>query len=145
MCRARGDPLACDIQWAAKHWALAAEQIELLYGERWRQFEPLEDMERLDILRAAVGYALGDDVLGLNRFREKFAAKMGDGPDRRAFDVLTAPAAASDAEFGDVARALRAAIRWSLLAGSARALSRPRHAAGVASTCGDRGPHGASG
>ena len=101
--------LRADIQWAAKHWALAAEQIELLYGERWRQFEPLEDKERLDILRAAVGYALGDDMLGLNRFREKFAAKMGDGPDRRAFDVLTAPAGASDAAFGDVARALRAA------------------------------------
>jgi tetratricopeptide (TPR) repeat protein len=74
-----------DIQWAAKHWAQAAEQIELLYGERWRQFEPLEDKERLDILRAAVGYGLGDDMLGLNRFRAKFAAKMGDGPDRRAF------------------------------------------------------------
>jgi tetratricopeptide (TPR) repeat protein len=101
--------LRADIQWAAKRWVQAAEQIELLYGERWREFEPLEDKERLDILRAAVGYALGDDLLGLNRFREKFAAKMGDGPDRRAFDVLTAPAGSSDAEFGDVARALRAA------------------------------------
>ena len=101
--------LRADIQWAAKHWAQAAEQIELLYGERWRQFEPLTDKERLDILRAAAGYALGDDLLGLNRFREKFAPKMGDGPDRRAFDVLTAPAGAVDAEFGEVARALRAA------------------------------------
>jgi hypothetical protein len=101
--------LRADIYWAAKHWAQAAEQIELLYGERWREFKPLEDKERLDILRAAVGYALGDDILGLNRFREKFAAKMGDGPDRRAFDILTTPAGASDAEFGDVARALRAA------------------------------------
>jgi hypothetical protein len=101
--------LRADIQWAAKHWAQAAEQIELLYGERWREFEPLEDKERLDILRAAVGYGLGDDILGLNRFREKFAAKMSDGPDRRAFDVLTAPAGPSDAEFGAVARALRMA------------------------------------
>ena len=25
------------------------------------------------------------------RFREKYAGKMGDGPDRRAFDVVTAP------------------------------------------------------
>jgi tetratricopeptide (TPR) repeat protein len=101
--------LRADIHWAAKHWAQAAEQIELLYGERWREFEPLEPKERLDILRAAVGYGLGDDILGLNRFREKYAGKMGDGPDRRAFDVLTAPVRASDAEFGDVARALRAA------------------------------------
>jgi len=101
--------LRADIHWAAKHWAQAAEQIELLYGGRWREFEPLAEKERLDMLRAAVGYALGDDILGLNRFRERYAAKMGDGPDRRAFDILTAPAGASDAEFGDVARALRAA------------------------------------
>jgi len=101
--------LRADIHWAAKHWAQAAEQIELLYGGRWREFEPLAEKERLDMLRAAVGYALGDDILGLNRFRERYAAKMGDGPDRRAFDILTAPAGASDAEFGDVTRALRAA------------------------------------
>jgi tetratricopeptide (TPR) repeat protein len=101
--------LRADIHWAAKHWAQAGEQIELLYGERWREFEPLDDKERLDILRAAVGYALGDDLLGLNRFREKYAPKMGDGPDRRAFDVVTSPAAASETEFGDVTRALRAA------------------------------------
>ena len=30
--------LRADIQWAAKHWAQAAEQIELLYGERWREW-----------------------------------------------------------------------------------------------------------
>jgi len=101
--------LRADIHWAAKRWALAAEQIELFHGERWREFEPLDDKERLDILRAAVGYSLGDDAIGLTRFREKYAAKMGDGPDRRAFDVVTAPAGASESEFGDVARAVRAA------------------------------------
>src|SRR5262245_176785 len=101
--------LRADVYWAGKRWAQAGEQIELLYGERWRAFEPLDDKERLDILRAAVGYALGDDLLGLTRFREKYAAKMGDGPDRRAFDVVTSPANASDSEFGEVARTLRAA------------------------------------
>ena len=47
--------LRSDIHWAAKHWARAAEQIELLYGGRWREFEPLAEKERLDMLRAAVG------------------------------------------------------------------------------------------
>ena len=42
-------------------------------------------------LRTAIGYALGEDALGLGRFRERYAGKMGDGPDRRAFDVVTAP------------------------------------------------------
>ena len=98
--------LRADILWAAKRWREAAEQIELLYGERWREFEPLGDAERPDILRAAIGFALAEDAIGLERFREKYAGKMGEGPDRRAFEVVTAPVAASGAEFRDVARAI---------------------------------------
>ena len=98
--------LRADILWAAKRWREAAEQIELLYGERWREFEPLGDAERPDILRAAIGFALAEDAIGLDRFREKYAGKMGEGPDRRAFEVVTAPVAASGAEFRDVARAI---------------------------------------
>jgi hypothetical protein len=41
--------LRADILWAAKRWREASEQIELLYGERWREFEPLGDAERPDI------------------------------------------------------------------------------------------------
>ena len=52
---------------------------------------PLTDTERADVLRAAIGYALAEDAIGLDRFREKYAAKMADGPDRRAFEVVTAP------------------------------------------------------
>ena len=57
--------LRSDIYWAARRWREAAEQIELLYGERWRDFEPLTDAERADILRAAIGYALAEDTIGL--------------------------------------------------------------------------------
>lgn len=101
--------LRSDILWAAKRYREAAEQIELLYGERWKNFEPLADSERADVLRAAIGYALSEDTIGLERFREKYAAKMGDGPDRRAFDVVTAPIAASGTEFREVARSLATA------------------------------------
>ncbi len=93
-----------DAYWAAKRWREAAEQIELHYGDRWKDFVPLTDLERADILRAAVGYAIADDTLGLGRFREKYAPKMADGPDRRAFEVATSPLAASGAEFRDVVR-----------------------------------------
>ena len=71
--------LRSDILWAAQRWRAAAEQIELLYGDRWRDFAPLSEAERADILRAAIGYALGDEPIGLARFREKYAAKMADG------------------------------------------------------------------
>ena len=85
--------LRADILWGAQRWAEAAEQIELLYGARWQEWPPLADTERADVLRAAIGFALGGDAIGLIRFREKYATKMSDGPDRRAFDVVTEPSA----------------------------------------------------
>ncbi|MGH6770418.1 MAG: tetratricopeptide repeat protein, partial [Xanthobacteraceae bacterium] len=100
--------LRSDILWKARQWASAAEQIELLLGERWQEFAPLNDTERADVLRAAIGYVLGEDSLGLTRFREKFASKMGDGPDRRAFDVVTAPVGTGGVEFREIAHSIAA-------------------------------------
>jgi hypothetical protein len=100
--------LRADILWAARRWRAAAEQIELLYGERWKDFKPLSDSERADILRAAIGYALGDEAMGLTRFREKYAAKMADGPDRRAFEVVSAPTGTGGQEFQNVAKMVAA-------------------------------------
>ena len=40
------------------------------------------------------------------RFREKYAAKMNDGPDRRAFEVVTAPIGSASKEFRAVATAV---------------------------------------
>jgi len=100
--------LRADILWAAQRWAEAAEQLELLYGARWQEWAPLAETERADVLRAAIGFALGEDSIGLVRFREKYAAKMADGPDRRAFDVITTPRSTGSAEFRDVARSAAA-------------------------------------
>jgi tetratricopeptide (TPR) repeat protein len=100
--------LRADILWGAHRWGEAAEQIELNYGDRWMEFAPLDDVERADILRAAAGYALSDDLLGLGRFHERYAAKMGEGPDRRAFEVITGPVDASGADFRAVAHAVAA-------------------------------------
>jgi tetratricopeptide (TPR) repeat protein len=96
--------LRADILWAAKRWREASEQIELLYGERWLDWQPLTEPERADLLRAAVGYTVGDDMIGSQRFREKYAAKMAESPDRRAFEIATSPSAANSAEFREVAR-----------------------------------------
>jgi tetratricopeptide (TPR) repeat protein len=96
--------LRANVLWAAKRWRDAAEQIELLYGDRWRNFAPLNEGERGDILRAAIGYSLAEEPIGLARLREKYAAKMADGPDRRAFDVVSAPIGISGAEFQSIAR-----------------------------------------
>ena len=97
--------LRSDILWTARRWAPAAEQIELYYGDRWKEWQPLNDIERADILRAAIGFVLGEDTLGLGRLREKYAAKMAETPDARDFEIVSAPLGTSGAEFRDIARA----------------------------------------
>jgi hypothetical protein len=100
--------LRSDILWAAKRWREAAEQIELMYGDRWRDWHPLNDAERSDILRATMGYAIGDDRLGLDRFANKYAVKMVEGPERHAFEVLTSPTGLVTTEFREIAHAVAA-------------------------------------
>ena len=97
--------LRSDILWAARRWGPSAEQLELYYGDRWKDWKPLNEIERADILRAATGYALGEDALGLGRFREKYAAKMAQTPDARDFEVVSAPLGTSGAEFRNIAHA----------------------------------------
>ena len=96
--------LRSDIYWAARRWRESAEQIELLYGDRWRDFKPLTDTEKSDIIRAAIGYALANDAIGLARFREKYAPKMDSASDRSAFAIASKPASADSADFARIAR-----------------------------------------
>jgi tetratricopeptide (TPR) repeat protein len=98
--------LRSDILWASRRWQKAAEHIELLHGDRWKSFEPLVDFERADIMRAGVGYALAEDKIGIARLREKYAAKMAEGPDRRAFEVVTGGFGNTSPEFRTAARAV---------------------------------------
>jgi tetratricopeptide (TPR) repeat protein len=96
--------LRSDIYWAARQWRESSEQIELYYGERWRDFKPLDPAERSDVIRAVVGYALADDALGLARFREKYAPLMNGEADKLAFDIASKPANGSSAEFAQIAK-----------------------------------------
>lgn len=92
-----------DILWASRRWREASEQIELMYGDRWREFQPLDASEKADILRAAIGYSLADDVIGLSRFKEKYGPKMSEPDDRKAFDAATR-AASGMADIGEIAK-----------------------------------------
>jgi hypothetical protein len=96
--------LRSDIYWAARRWREAAEQIELLYGERWREPAALSAEEKADVLRAAVGYALAQDTLGAGRFRDKYAAKMSGAQDRDAFEMALKPASGHVAAFAHLAK-----------------------------------------
>jgi tetratricopeptide (TPR) repeat protein len=96
--------LRSDIHWAARRWRESSEQIELLYGERWKEFAPLTDYEKSDIIRAAIGYSLSDDGIGLARLKEKYAAKLDGEADRTAFEAATRLAATNSAEFATIAK-----------------------------------------
>jgi hypothetical protein len=103
------DRLRSDILWAAHRWRESADQLEKLYRERWREFTPLNEVERPDILRAAIGYALGENQLDLDRLREKYGPKMAEGPLAKAFEVVTTPFATSGPEFRAIAKAAASA------------------------------------
>jgi tetratricopeptide (TPR) repeat protein len=96
--------LRSDIYWAARRWREASEQIELYYADRWRDFKPLNPMEKGDVIRAVVGYALAEDAIGLARFREKYAPLMSGDTDRAAFETASKPTATTSAEFADIAK-----------------------------------------
>lgn len=96
--------LRSDIYWASRQWREASEQIELYYGDRWRDFNPLNAAEKSDLIRAVVGYALAEDAIGLARFREKYAPLMTGEAERFAFDTASKPAASNSAEFSEIAK-----------------------------------------
>ena len=96
--------LRSDIYWAARRWREASEQIELYYGDRWRDFKPLNPAEKSDIIRAVVGYALAEDAIGAARFREKYAPLMSGEADKIAFDTASKPRAANSGEFAAIAK-----------------------------------------
>jgi hypothetical protein len=96
--------LRSDIYWASRRWREASEQIELYYADRWRNFKPLNPVEKGDVIRALVGYALAQDAIGLARFREKYAPLMSGDDDRAAFETASRPADASTDEFAPIAK-----------------------------------------
>jgi tetratricopeptide (TPR) repeat protein len=96
--------LRSDIYWASRRWREASEQIELYFADRWRDFKPLNAVEKSDVIRAVVGYALAEDAIGLARFREKYAPLMSGDADRSAFETASKPATVNSAEFAQIAR-----------------------------------------
>ncbi len=96
--------LRSDIFWAARKWRESAEQIELYYADRWRDFKPPTAPEKSDIIRAVVGYALAEDTIGLGRFREKYLPLMSGEADRTAFEIASKPVGSSGADFAAIAK-----------------------------------------
>jgi hypothetical protein len=100
------EQLRADILWRGKRWRAAGEALEFKLHERWREAAPLGDGERMDVLRAAVAYVLGDDAIGLDRLRTKYASLMADSADAHTFSLIAGEAATRPGDFREVARAV---------------------------------------
>jgi hypothetical protein len=79
-----------DVQWAAKRWRIAGEAIEKMLGERWNDETQLNEIERHDVLRAGLAYALAGETLALTRLKEKYGSRFEAGPEKAAFDQIGA-------------------------------------------------------
>jgi hypothetical protein len=91
-----------DAHWRANRYGQASEMIETLYA-READGKPLDQTTRMNLIRAAVGYVLAGDTLGLSRLRNKFSEQMVSAPEWPMFDFVTGPIQATSLEFKKVA------------------------------------------
>lgn len=97
--------LRIDAQWAAKRYGPAAELIEALYVDEGTT-EPLSQPARMNIIKAATGFVMANDMLGLSRLREKYAARMAQSAEWPMFDFVTGKVTLNSLEFKKVATAI---------------------------------------
>jgi len=98
------DLLRVDAHWKAKRYSSAGELLEKLYAPP-ADGSPMSQPARMSIIKAAVGYVLSGDSLGLTRIRAKFGDQMARSPQWPMFDFVTGQMQPSDAgEFKQVAK-----------------------------------------
>ncbi|MBU6156865.1 MAG: hypothetical protein KJS87_08025 [Alphaproteobacteria bacterium] len=83
------EQLRADILWDAQRWPEAAAKAEGILGSRYAGEQPLDDLERMTLMRACVAYSLAGDAASLERVRSRFSQKMQASPDANAFAMLT--------------------------------------------------------
>lgn len=96
------DLLRIDGLWKSKQYVAAGELIEIIYSDDTAAL--LSEPARVNIVKAAVGMVLGNDRLGLQRIRSKFAERMAQTPEWPIFDFVTGQIESQSVEFRDVAR-----------------------------------------
>jgi hypothetical protein len=101
--------IRADVYWGANNWGAAAEHIEQVLTDRWRQAAPLGADERLNVMRAAICYFFNKDSFGLSSLRERYGTHMKDSPDEAAFELVTAKPDVSSDDVGVVAKRIAAA------------------------------------
>ncbi|KKB09901.1 hypothetical protein [Devosia chinhatensis] len=91
-----------DANWTAGRYREAGEMIEALYATQ-SSVQALDRLGRMSLIRAAVGYVLAGDTMGLSRLRSKFGEQMVNSPEWPMFDYVTGPIEVTSLEFKKVA------------------------------------------
>ncbi len=97
------DLLRVDAHWKNKRYWEAAQLLEKLYTPDSPDAK-LTPQARAGVVRAAVGFVLSNDKIGLSRLRQKFAGAMSDAPEWGMFDFVTGPIEANSLQFRKVAQ-----------------------------------------
>ena len=78
-----------DIYWAAQDWALAADSLQKVLGERWKDPTPLAPATQAQVMRAAIAYTLAGKQPELDMLRTNYLDKMAKNPYTDGFAVIT--------------------------------------------------------
>lgn len=95
--------LRVDAHWRAKRYQEASEILELLYTPALEQNE-LSTAARNNVVKAAVGFVLANDQIGIVRLRERFAEPMSQTPEWPLFSFVTGRVEVTSLEFRKIAK-----------------------------------------
>jgi len=97
------DLLRVDGYWKSKNYGRAADLLEVMYSPN-DAAPQMTQQARLNVVKAAVGYVLTGDKLGISRLRSKFSTQMANSAEWPLFDYVTQEIAPANSEFKKVAQ-----------------------------------------
>ena len=97
------DLLRVDGYWKSKNYGRAADLLEVMYSPS-DATPQMTQQSRLNVIKAAVGYVLAGDKLGVSRLRAKFSGQMANSAEWPLFDYVTQDIAPTSPEFKKVAQ-----------------------------------------
>ncbi len=96
--------LKADLLWESKEYGEAGAAIEDALGNAWTAGEALNELQRAEVLRAAVAQALAGDQASIDRLRQRYSKLMAGTSDAVTFNVLTGRIESQGTEFRQIAR-----------------------------------------
>lgn len=114
--------LRADIAWDQRDWPAAGRGLEALLGSRWRDDDPLEELEARDVLRASIAFALAGDRGALDRLEARYRPAMAETRHGAAFNLVVSDVSgAGDRRLNDLVSSVGARDTMdAFLAGFAR-------------------------